>query len=42
MKIVEVTPTEDYILVIKADNGQTGQFDVRPYLESEAFAPLKN
>lgn len=41
MNIVEIIPKENYILYIMADNGQTGLFDVRPYLESEAFAPLK-
>lgn len=41
MNIVDIIPKENYILYIMADNGQTGLFDVRPYLESEAFAPLK-
>lgn len=41
MNIVEIIPMENYILHITADNGQTGLFDVRSYLESEAFAPLK-
>ncbi|HEX4956313.1 MAG TPA: DUF2442 domain-containing protein [Thermoanaerobaculia bacterium] len=41
MKIVEVIPKENYVLYIKGDNGQTGHFDVRPFLESEAFSPLK-
>ena len=41
MNIVEIIPKENYILYIMADNGQAGLFDVQPYLESEAFAPLK-
>ena len=42
MKIVEVVPKENYLLYIKADNGKAGLFDVKPYLDSEAFAPLKD
>jgi hypothetical protein len=42
MNIVEVVPKENYTLYIKSEEGQTGQFDVKPYLESEAFAPLKD
>lgn len=42
MNIVEVVPKEDYLLYIKADNGQAGLFDVKPFLDSEAFAPLKD
>ncbi|HEY4731878.1 MAG TPA: DUF2442 domain-containing protein [Gammaproteobacteria bacterium] len=42
MRIAEIFPTEDYTLYIKADDGKTGLFDVKPYLESEAFAPLKD
>ncbi|MGR9036092.1 MAG: DUF2442 domain-containing protein [Gammaproteobacteria bacterium] len=41
MNIVEIIPKENYILYIRADNGQAGLFDVRPYLDSEVFAPLK-
>lgn len=41
MKIVEIIPKENYILYIRADDGKVGLFDVKPYLESEAFAPLK-
>lgn len=41
MKIAEVVPQNDYILHIKTEEGQTGLFDVTPYLESEMFTPLK-
>jgi hypothetical protein len=41
MKIVEVIPKDNYLLYIIAQDGQMGLFDVKPYLESEAFAPLK-
>ena len=42
MKIAEIVPKNDCILYIKTDDGQTGLFDLTPYLESEAFTPLKN
>ncbi|MCZ7625761.1 MAG: DUF2442 domain-containing protein [Candidatus Methylomirabilota bacterium] len=42
MNIAEIVPKENYILYIKTDDGQTGLFDVTPYLESEAFKPLKD
>ena len=29
------------ILYVKAEDGQTGLFDMKPYLDSEAFSPLK-
>lgn len=42
MTIAEIFPKEDYTLYIRTDEGKTGLFDVKPYLESEAFAPLKD
>jgi hypothetical protein len=42
MNIADIVPKENHLLYIKADDGQTGLFDVTPYLKSEAFAPLKN
>ena len=42
MNIMEIVPGENYTLYIKAENGRSGLFDIKPYLESEAFAPLKN
>jgi hypothetical protein len=42
MNIIEITPKDNYVLYIKAENGEEGIFDVKPYLESEAFAPLKS
>jgi hypothetical protein len=42
MNIADIVPKENHLLYIKADDGQTGLFDVTPYLESEAFAPLKD
>ena len=42
MTIVEIIPIANYMLYVKTDDGKAGFFDVRPYLESEAFAPLKD
>lgn len=42
MNIVEIIPKDNYRLYVKAEDGKTGLFDVSPYLESEAFAPLKD
>ena len=42
MNITEIVPKEDYMLYITTDDGRAGLFDVKPYLESEAFAPLKD
>ena len=42
MKIAEVIPKEDGILYVVAEDGRAGFFDVRPYLRSEAFMPLKD
>lgn len=42
MKIIEVIPKDNYVLYLKDENGISGLFDVKPYLDSEAFEPLKN
>jgi hypothetical protein len=41
MNIAEIIPKDNYMLYIKAEDGITGIFDVKPYLDSEVFAPLK-
>jgi hypothetical protein len=41
MRIVELHPQLNWILFIVADDGRTGNFDVRPYLSYEAFESLK-
>jgi hypothetical protein len=41
MKIASVTPRENGTLHVVAEDGRSGTFDVRPYLESPAFLPLK-
>lgn len=42
MNIAEVIPKDNYMLCVKTEDGRTGLFDVKPYLESEVFAPLKD
>lgn len=42
MNISEVIPKDDYILQIKTEEGTAGFFDVKPYLDSEVFVPLKD
>ena len=42
MKIAKVTSREDGTLHVVAEDGRFGTFDVRPYLESQAFLPLKD
>ena len=41
MNIVKVKPKENYQLLVHAENGLTGVFDVSSYLASEAFLPLR-
>jgi hypothetical protein len=42
MNIVEVIPREDYMLYVRAADGRAGLLDVSPFLDSEAFEPLRN
>ncbi|NTW77798.1 MAG: DUF2442 domain-containing protein [Syntrophaceae bacterium] len=42
MNIAEIVPRDNYMLYIKTEEGKAGLFDLKPYLESEAFAPLKD
>jgi hypothetical protein len=42
MRISEIVPKDDWVIYIRSDDGQVGLFDVKPYLESEAFSPLKD
>lgn len=41
MRIAEITAQKDFTLLIRTDNGITGLFDVEPYLNAEAFMPLR-
>ncbi len=40
--IAEVVPRKDYMLYIKSEDGQAGLFDMKAYLDAEAFAPLRD
>ncbi len=42
MRLVEITPQDNFALHVVSENGETGIFDVTPYLNSEAFEPLKD
>jgi len=42
MKIASITSREDGTLHVIAEDGRSGTFDARPYMESPAFQPLKN
>ena len=42
MKITELSPQPNWVLSIVADDGRIGNFDVIPYLEYEAFEPLRD
>lgn len=41
MRIAKITPRPNWMLTVMAEDGRAGNFDVRPYLKCEAFAPLK-
>ncbi|CAK8715359.1 MAG: Protein of unknown function (DUF2442) [Candidatus Electronema aureum] len=42
MRIQEVHPNTDHTLLVIAEDGRIGLFDVTPYLNDEAFAELQN
>jgi hypothetical protein len=42
MNIADIIPKNDYLLYVITEDGDSGLFDVKPFLESEAFAPLKD
>jgi hypothetical protein len=42
MTIKELRPQPNWVLSVVADDGRLGAFDVRPYLEYEAFEPLRD
>lgn len=41
MIISEVIPKDEFLLHIFTEDNRQGVFDVSPYLDSEAFAPLR-
>jgi hypothetical protein len=42
MRITELQVKPNYVLAIVAEDGRIGRFDVSPYLEYEAFDPLRD
>lgn len=42
MKIIKVTPIDDYKLIVDFDNSITKQYDMSKLFHLEAFKPLKN
>lgn len=41
MIISEIKPQQNHTLLIKTKDGKNGIFDVKPFLDSEAFYALK-
>ena len=42
MRITEIVPRPDGTLCVVSDDGRSGIFDVRPYLVSRVFLPLRD
>lgn len=42
MRIAQISPQQNWVLSIVADDGRIGNFDVSPYLKNEAFDALHN
>lgn len=42
MKILAITPSPDKTLFVQAVDGRIGLFDVKPYLNDQAFTPLQD
>ncbi len=42
MTIAEVLPEDNGVLSIVSQDGRRGTFDIRPYLDDEAFRPLRD
>lgn len=42
MRLIEVRPQDDFFLYVISESGESGLFDVSPYLDSEAFHPLRD
>ncbi len=42
MRIVEIRAQPNWMLSIVAEDGRRGCFDVSPYLDDEAFDPLRD
>jgi hypothetical protein len=40
--VIEVKPLDNYLLHLTFDNGETRQFDMKPYLKTGIFRELKD
>ena len=40
MRISDISPQPDWVLAITSEDGVIGNFDVKPYLDLEAFSAL--
>jgi len=40
--VISITPTEDFLLLVKFESGIEKKFDIKPLLELPAFSPLKD
>ena len=39
---ISVTPSDDYIIYVKFDNGEEKKFDVKPYIKGDWYGQLRN
>jgi hypothetical protein len=42
MRIVEVIPLADHVLLVASEDGATGLFDIKPYLQGAVFSRLQD
>ncbi len=41
-RAVSIQVLDDYIIDVQFDNGERGQFSMKPYLDYPVYSPLKN
>jgi hypothetical protein len=41
-RVINVTPTNNYELILEFENGEIKKFDIKPYLNKGIFKRLKN
>lgn len=42
VRVIEARPDKNYTLMVKLDNGKSGIFDVKPFLDKGIFQELKD
>lgn len=42
MRITDLKVGKDWQLIVNADDGRIGTFDVQPFLDGQVFQPLRN